>query len=650
MAEEKIAPYGSWKSPITTDMIVGRVASLDQVGVDGDYVYWIEGRPWDGGRQVLVRKSRGGTTEDVTPAGYNVRTRVHEYGGGAFAVSGGTVYFANFDDQRLYRQEEPGGEVTPITPESGSELRYADMEVDARRGRIICVREDHRVEGHEPQNTLVVLDLFENPDGGRVIAEGHNFYSNPRLSPDGRQLAWLSWDHPNMPWDETELWLADLDEMGEISDWRKVAGGLGESVYQPRWSPDGALHFISDRTGWWNLYRIGPDGAEVIYGMEADFGAPLWRFGGSTYDFLDPSTIICRYMQYGTARLARLNVVVRTLEPVPVPFTMVAYLQAQNGEAVFWGATPTEGPAIIRLDPGTLDAEVLGRASDLEIDPGYISVAEAIEFPTEGGVTAHAFYYAPRNKDYDAPEGEKPPLLVLSHGGPTSASPNMLDLDIQFWTSRGIGVLDVNYGGSTGYGREYRQRLNGQWGVVDVDDCVNGALYLVERGEVDGDRLAISGGSAGGYTTLNALTFRDVFKAGASYYGISDLEAMAQDTHKFESRYLDTMVGPYPQMKELYKERSSIHYTEQLSCPLILLQGLEDKVVPPNQAEMMRDALRAKGLPVAYLAFEGEGHGFRRAETIKRAMEAELYFYSRVFGFEPADKVAPLEIENLRDA
>ena len=647
MLKRTVAPYGSWKSPITTDTITGNAASLGQIEVEGNNVYWVEGRPWEGGRQVVVRGAPDGSTQDVTIASFNVRTRVHEYGGGAFAVSGGSLYFSNYEDQRLYRQEGTGETPQPITLESGSNLRYADLEIDERRGRIICVREDHRGEGHEPENTLVTLDLFSNPEGGQVIVSGNNFYSTPRLSPDGRQLAWLAWDHPNMPWDGTELWLADLDEAGDIIDRRKVAGGSDESVFQPTWSPDDALHFISDRTGWWNLYRLGDEEDDLLYGMEADFGAPQWGFRSPTYDFLDPSAIICRYMQGGMAHLARLNRVMRTLEPLAIPYTTITNLRAQGGKAVFIGGSPTQAPAVLRLDTYTLETEVLKRSSDLEVDPGYISVAQAIEFPTEGGLTAHAFYYPPTNKDFMALEGEKPPLLVLSHGGPTSAVSNGMSLSIQFWTSRGIGVLDVNYGGSTGYGRAYRQRLNGQWGVVDVDDCVNGALYLVEKGEVDGERLAIRGGSAGGYTTLNALTFRDVFKAGASYYGISDLHAMLRDTHKFESRYLDSMVGPYPERKDLYYERSAINFTHLLNSPLILLQGLEDKVVPPNQAEMMRDTLRAGGLPVAYLAFEGEQHGFRKAETIKRATEAELYFYSRIFGFPMADKVEPVDIENL---
>jgi dipeptidyl aminopeptidase/acylaminoacyl peptidase len=645
MSEKIIAPYGSWKSPVSTEVITGKLSSLDQVEVEGDYVYWVEGRPWERGRQSVMRSGRNGAAEDVTPSEFNVRTRVHEYGGGAFAVSGETVYFTNYEDQRLYRYS--AGSAVPITPLSDSKLRYADIEVDASRGRLICVREDHRTEGQEAVNTLVTLDLFNNEDGGTVIAGGHDFFSDPRLSPDGRRLAWLAWDHPNMPWDASQLWLADLDEAGNITDVRRVAGGFNESIVQPRWSPDGALQYISDRTGWWNLYRLTPNGFEQLYAMDADFGAPQWRFRGSTYDFLDPSTIICRYMHQGSAVLARVNIVLRTLEPLASPYTSVSYLTVSEGRIFFIGASPMQGASIVRFDPETGQSEAIYRSSDFEIDPGYVSIAEPIAFPTTGGQEAYGFFYPPTNRDFAAPEGERPPLLVFSHGGPTSANSNALSLNIQYWTSRGFAVLDVNYGGSTGYGRAYRQRLNGQWGIVDVDDCVNGARYLAEHGLVDGERLAIRGGSAGGFTTLNALTFTDAFKAGASYFGISDLEAMAQDTHKFESRYLDSMVGPYPEARDVYRARSAIHFTDRLSTPLILFQGMDDLVVPPNQSEMMRDALRSKGLPVAYLAFEGEQHGFRKAETIKRTLEAELYFYSRIFGFPLADSVEPVEIENL---
>jgi dipeptidyl aminopeptidase/acylaminoacyl peptidase len=423
-------------------------------------------------------------------------------------------------------------------------------------------------------------------------------------------------------------------------------------VFQPEWSPDGLLHFVSDRTGWWNLYRLRDVKVEALCEMEAEFGLPQWVFGMATYGFLSPSTLICTYSERGVNHLAKLDTESGNLETLQTPYTSISNVKVANGKVAFVGGSPAELARVVlwTTDDGrwtTGDEEVLRKASNVEVDPGYISAARPVEFPTEGGLTAHGFFYAPRNKDFIAPEGEKPPLVVFSHGGPTSATSSLLNLSIQYWTSRGIGVLDVNYGGSTGYGREYRQRLNGQWGVVDVDDCVNGARYLVERGEADPQRLAIRGGSAGGYTTLNALTFRDVFHAGASYYGICDLEAMALDTHKFESRYLDSMVGPYPERIDLYYDRSAIHFTDRLSAPMILFQGLEDKVVPPNQAEMMVDALRKKGLPVAYVAYGGEQHGFRKAENIKHSLDSELYFYSCIFSFPLAEPVEPVKIENL---
>ncbi len=433
-----------------------------------------------------------------------------------------------------------------------------------------------------------------------------------------------------------------------------MAGGPDESVFQPEWSPDGTLHFVSDRTGWWNLYRLDEDRVEPLCAREAEFGVPQWGFGMSTYAFLSPGHIICSYEERGSSRLALLDTETGELEEIETPYSdhrSRATGEAADGTAgrvVFCAGSPTEPASVVSLDPSTGGHEVLRRSGEDEVDPGYLSVPEPVEFPTEDGLTAHAFFYPPTNRDYAAPGDELPPLLVMSHGGPTAATSPALDLEVQYWTSRGIAVLDVNYGGSTGYGREYRRRLEGRWGVVDVDDCANGALHLAGRGLVDGERLMITGGSAGGYTTLCALAFRDDFAAGASHFGVSDVEALARETHKFESRYLDRLIGPYPERADLYRERSPIHYTDRLSCPVIFFQGLEDEVVPPNQAETMFEALKEKGLPVAYVPFEGEQHGFRRAENIKRALDGELYFYSRVFGFDLADPVEPLPIENLR--
>jgi dipeptidyl aminopeptidase/acylaminoacyl peptidase len=639
------AAYGSWKSPITSDLIVSATIGLISTWVDGDDAYWSETRPQEAGRCVIMRRGADRQVTEVNPAPFNARTRVHEYGGGAYAVLDGVVYASNYADQRLYRLE-PGREPQPLTP--ATELRYADGVVDRRRGLLYCVREDHRVSG-EAVNTLVQLNLQGDEVGGQVIAAGNDFYSSPRLSQDGSRLAWLTWNHPNMPWDGTELWVGELGPGGQILRSKCVTASTSESIFQPEWSPDGSLYFISDRTGWWNLYRWrgGSSAIEPLCPMEAEFGAAQWGLGMSTYALESAGRLLCTYQQGGKTYLARLDLGTGALVEVDTPYTEVLALRVGHGFALFLGGSPVLATAVVRLDLATGHCDVLRQSSAAKVDPGYISTPQQIEFPTENGMTAYGMLYLPRNRDYVAPTGEKPPLLVRTHGGPTDAAETVLNLGIQYWTSRGFVVLDVDYGGSTGYGRAYRERLKGQWGVVDVDDVVNGARYLVRRGIVEGKRLAIQGGSAGGYTTLAALTFRQVFQAGASYYGVSDLEALARDTHKFESRYLDGLVGPYPQRKDLYVQRSPIHSIAGLATPLILFQGLEDQVVPPAQSWSMFEAVRAKGLPAAYLPFPGEQHGFRRAENIKRALDAELYFYSRVFGFALADPVEPVPIANL---
>jgi dipeptidyl aminopeptidase/acylaminoacyl peptidase len=638
-----ISPYGSWKSPLTAELVAAGEIGLEQIRPDGNDICWIERRSQEGGRKVIVHRSANGQMHDLTPFRLNARTRVHEYGGGDYAVLNGTIVFSNFTDQRLYLLR-PSAEPKPLTPDAP--LRYADGQIDRRRNVFFCVREDHGGQG-EAINTLVRIDL-NRAGPGTIVVSGSDFYSSPRLSPDGSLLAWLTWNHPNMPWDGTELWVGELNADGSMSKQRRVAGGVDESVCQPEWSPDGVLHFVSDRTGWWNLYRWRQNQVEPLCPMDAEFGEPQWVFGGSLYGFESPNRIVCSYTQNGYSQLALLDTATGALNRINLPYTAISQVRVGDGRVVFIVASSTEPASIVSLDLASREWRVLHRSRESQVDAGYLSPARAIEFPTERGRMAYGFFYPPRNRDFAAPPDEKPPLLVLSHGGPTSATSASLKYGIQYWTSRGIAVLDVNYGGSSGYGRAYRERLKGQWGIVDVDDCVNGARHLVQQGEVDGNRLAIRGGSAGGYTMLCALTFRDVFKAGASHYGISDLEALARDTHKFESRYLDRLIGPYPERRDLYVERSPIHFTDRLSCPMILFQGLEDQVVPPNQAEKMAEAVRAKKLPVAYLTFEGEQHGFRKAENIKRVLEAELYFYSKVFGFELADRVEPVIIENLQ--
>ncbi|MBD2203307.1 S9 family peptidase [Calothrix sp. FACHB-1219] len=642
MTTPEIAAYGAWRSPITTNLITSQTIGLGQIWLDGEDIYWSELRPSEKGRNVIVRL-KNGAISDVTPAGYNVRTRVHEYGGASFLVVNGTVYFVNFADQRLYCQSADSAPQA-ITPEVAK--RYADAIFDHQRQRIICVCEDHSVAGQEAVNTVVSIGLTADSTPQQLVA-GKDFYAAPRLSPDGSRLAWLSWNHPNMPWDGTELWVAEVQADGFLGKAEKIAGGIEESIFQPQWSPDGTLYFISDCTGWWNLYRWQNQTVEALTEMTAEFGKPLWVLGMRTYDFESSDRIICTYTQEGIWHLASLDTKTKQLEPLPNPYTDISSLHTAPGKVFLLGGSPTEQTSIVQLDLASQKLEVLRRASDVQIAAGYLSLPQAIAYPTSDGKTAYALFYPPQNQDYTAPDGEKPPLIVKSHGGPTAAAGSSLNFRIQYWTSRGIAVLDVNYGGSTGYGREYRQRLDGQWGIVDVDDCVDGARYLVEKGVVDGNRLAISGGSAGGYTTLCALTFRDTFKAGASHYGVSDLEALARDTHKFESRYLDRLIGKYPEQQQIYQERSPINFTERLASPVIFFQGLEDQVVPPNQTEAMVTALRVKGVPVAYLPFPGEQHGFRQAENIKRSLEGELYFYSQIFGFELADTVEPLRIENF---
>lgn len=637
------APYGSWKSPITSDMIVAGSIRLGQIMVEGESVYWTEGRPSESGRNIIVQWNPEDGQEEMTPAGFNVRTCVHEYGGGAFLVHDEIIYFINYYDQRLYVQY-PYSEPEPLTAADG--LRFADAVVDDVRARLICVRESH-ANGREPVNEIVALNLDGVNERGDVLVSGSDFYATPRLNLDGDRLAWLSWNHPNMPWDGTELWVADVAPDGTLSNHRLVAGGKDESIFQPSWSSDGVLHFVSDRTNWWNLYRWRDGKVEALCPMEAEFGLPQWVFGMSTYGFEAANSIICAYTQDGIWRLARLNTDNGRLTPLQTPYTDISNVHVSEGTVIFTGGSASRPASVVRLNLHNNEMQVLRQSANLTPDPGYLSAPQPIDFPTGNGLTAHAIYYPPQNEDFTAPEGEKPPLLVFSHGGPTGTASTTLSLSIQYWTSRGFAVLDVNYGGSTGYGRSYRQRLNGQWGIVDVQDCINGARYLVDQGLADPRRLAIRGGSAGGFTTLSALTFHDDFSAGASYYGVSDIESLAKETHKFESRYLDTLIGPYPEQRDRYQARSPIHHVDQIRTPVIFLQGLEDKVVPPNQTEKMFEAVKAKGIPAAYVPFKDEQHGFRQAPNIKRALDAELYFYSRIFEFELAEPVQPVPIENL---
>ncbi len=625
------SPYGSWRSPITADSLLAGSINLGAVQTAGKDVFWLEGRPAEKGRNVLVRQGRGGQPVEITPPEFNVRTRVHEYGGGAFLVADGAVYFSNFSDQQIYRQ--PLGDVpTVLTAEPNA--RFADYCYDGDRRRLIVVCELHESEQSEPENLIVQVSLQD----GRVtpLVAGQDFYSSPRLSPDGQQLAWISWSHPWMPWDETQLWVADVSASGELQNSHCIAGqGGGESILEPRWSPAGKLFFVSDRSDWWNLYCYSAQGVENVYPLDGEFAYPHWIFGLQCYVFADPQTILCTFSQNGAWQLGKIDVLHRQLSLLELPYSNYSSLDCDGETLWFLGSSPRTSNAVVALDLASQSTQILKQASTLDINPAYLSEPQPITFPTANGQTAYAWFYPPTNPDFHGPADTLPPLLVKSHGGPTACTGNALSLKIQYWTSRGFAYVDVNYGGSTGYGRAYRQRLQGQWGVVDVADCVNVAQYLVEQGLVDSNQLAIAGSSAGGYTTLAALTFHDTFKAGASYYGVSDLTALATDTHKFESRYLDQLIGPYPERQDLYERRSPIHAVDQLTCPVIFFQGLEDKVVPPNQAEMMVNALQRKGIKVEYVTFPEEQHGFRIAANIKRALESELNFYGDVFGFTP---------------
>lgn len=635
-----VAPYGSWKSPLTAERLAAGSKPLAAPMIDGAQILWREALAAEGGRIAAVRGNPDGTATVVTPAPFNVRTRVHEYGGGALLAAGGTLYFSNFADNLVYRQQG-GAAPQPLTADSRQ--RHADFVLDAARQRLIAVREDHATPGAEARNSLVALAL----DGTASIelASGHDFYAAPRLSPDGRQLAWLCWNHPLMPWEGTELWLAEVTADGRLDSARRVAGGPGEALVQPLWSPRGELFVVSDRSGWWNLYRMAGNTLTAVCPMQAEFGRPLWVFGQAMYGFTGDDEIVATCIEQGVSRLLRIDLARDTTQTVETPFTDIDELRAGPGFVVALAASATVARQVVRIDAASGACRVLARSVDEVPEAGWLSPPESLSYPSDGGRTAHAFFYPPRNRDFVAPAGERPPLLVFSHGGPTSMSTNSLDLSVQYWTSRGYAVLDVNYGGSTGYGRAYMNLLKGQWGVVDVADCVAGARHLAEQGRVDGERMAISGGSAGGFTTLCALAFHRVFKAGASYYGVSDLKALDADTHKFESRYNSYLVAPPGAERErLYAERSPALHADRLSCPMIFFQGLDDKVVVPAQSEVMVAALKARGIPVAYLSFEGEGHGFRRKETIQRTLEAEAWFYAQVFDFELADAVAPVPI------
>lgn len=639
----EIVPFGSWESPFPIESLTAGRVSLGDVRWDGDAITWLEGRPEDGGRATLVRWTAADGARDISPPGMNVRDRVHEYGGAPYVADGDLVIVSDFATGRLHRvaADRTSEAITPEGP-----FRYADLTLDPTRNRLLAVCEDHSDGLAEPQNTMVAITL----DGrGRVsvLAQGRDFYAAPRPAPDGSRLAFLAWDHPNLPWDGTELQVATLGPDGELETVDRVAGSADEWVAQPRWSPDGFLHFVAETTGWMNLYRLSDGAAIPLAPMAAEFAYPDWLFGFGTYDFADDGRILAIGRSGGRDRLFVIGPDPGHVVAIDRPWTDLHDLRVSGRRAVFVAAAPDAFAAIIRLDLDTLEHAVLRRSSPVEVDPRDISIAETIEFPTTGGRTAFGLYYAPVNRRFEGPRGEKPPLIVTSHGGPTAAAFNGLSFSVQLFTSRGYAVLDVDYGGSNGYGREFRRRLEGKWGIVDVEDCINGARFLIDRGDVDAERLAIRGASSSGYTALAALAFHDLFRAGTSYYGIGNLEALQVEGHKFESRYSERLIGPWPASRDLYRERSPIFSADRITAPVLVLQGLDDRIVPPSEAERIVDALFERRIPHAYLAFEGEDHGFRKAENIIRSAQAELSFYGQVFGFEPADVMEPIRIESL---
>ena len=639
-----IAPYGSWPSIVTTDLVTSGTVGLSAPTLDGDTLYWLESRPSEAGRVGLWRRTGDRPAELVVPAPYNVRTGVHEYGGGAYAVRDGVVVFSDLTDNRLHRLV--AGVPVALTPNSA--YRYADIRVHPDRNLVLAVREDHTEDG-EPVNTIVALDLDGYADG-TVLCSGADFYADPELSTDG-ELAWTEWNHPAMPWDATRIRRGRLSvgttlEVTETSD---VAGGDHESAVHPRWAPDGELLFVSDRTGWWNLYAARDHETAPIWPEDAEFATPQWIFGDQPYVILDSRWLLVTHVQNGVTSIRLLDRDSNTLRPI-LAGGLYGPLAAGGGLAAAIIEDPDRPARLAVIDLTTETWADVRRASDQALPTPWVSIPQAVSWPStldDVPGEVHGWYYPPTNPEWTAPTDERPPLITVSHGGPTGFSDNGFAIGLQYWTSRGFAVLDVNYRGSTGYGRSYRDALRGRWGVVDVADCAGGAAALAEQGLADPRRLIVRGGSAGGYTTLQALTTTDVFTAGISFYGVADPEALARDTHKFESRYLDGLIGPYPEAIEIYRERSPILHVDQLSVPLLLLQGSEDAVVPPNQAETMAAAVRAKGLPVAMIIFEGEGHGFRRADSIKTALEAQLFFLGEVFGFTPADELPAIVIDNL---
>lgn len=631
-------PYGGWPSVIDAATIAAGAGTLSEPRVHDGVVYWLESRPAEAGRTTLICRDRQGAHRELTPRPYDVRSRVHEYGGGAYLPTDFGVVFVHGPDQDLCLLA--GGNITSLI-RNGPDVRYADVCVDVRRRRLIMVCERHP-DAAEPVNTLEVLDLARPEAGTRTLHRGHDFYAAPRMSPDGGRLAFLTWDHPNMPWDGTELRLIELDDSGNPGAETLLAGGAAESVVQPLWLPDGVLVFASDANGFWNLYRFDDQGILCLLAEGAEYAEPPWALAHSTFTAVGTRHLAAVRRDEQRSELVLMDLEQGFTTPVECPWQEFRGLACHGKDIVFIGSRGDEPPALVRMPLDHSAPEVIARAAMGSLPADWIARAEPVRFPTRDGGRAYAYYYRPTNPRVSPSPGTRPPLLVMTHGGPTAHTSAALNPRIQFFTSRGFAVVDVDYRGSSGYGRAYRRALDGRWGALEVMDCEDAVAYLVAGGKADPRRVAIRGGSAGGFTTLAALTRSRTFCAGASYYGIGDLTALAAETHKFESRYLDTLVGNAAELEE----RSPIRHVDELSCPVIFFQGTDDRVVPPGQSRAMVKALEEKGLPVAYLEFEGEAHGFRRAENIQRALECEYAFYCRVFAIESDEPLPELEIRN----
>ena len=640
-------PYGAWPSPITAHLAAARFISFSDLKFSGGCYYWLEQRPSEGGRSALVA-ANGGRRRDLTPAPMNVRSRVYEYGGGAYALADDAAYFVNFTDQCIYAVSLDGEPPRQVTAGDATE-RFGGLEWDPHRRCLIAVRERHGgagkggagkgAAGAATVNDLVRIDIATGTVA--TLHEGHDFYAWPRISTSGERIAFVVWDHPNMPWDGTQLVMAGIDAAAELGPDTLVAGGIDESIYQPAWTEDGSLVYVSDRSGYWNLHVYDASGVRTAVADDAEYGLPMWSLGSTNYVVAGPSHVVAQRIADGEASLVIADIERGVMTPLPSAFTSYRSLTRTATGIAFIGGSANAMARVTALDIATGEATTLATAGKLDVAEGTLSASQTVSFASADGAPAYANFYPPQHPACVGPSGELPPLLVTTHGGPTNAAGRDLSLRVQYYTSRGWAVLDVNYGGSTGFGRAYRERLNGQWGVVDVEDCVAGARHLASAGKVDINRIAIRGGSAGGYTTLAAVTFADVFRAGASHYGIGDLAALARDTHKFESRYVDRLVDAAD-----FDARSPLRHAARVRCPMIFFQGADDRIVPPNQAESMFAALQANGIPVAYLLFDGEGHGFRRAENAVRAIEAEYLFFSRIFGFEPAEDLGDIQVEN----